>query len=874
MEPVTAIGLVAAIVQFVDVGSRIVKRLSDFNNNLDQIPKAFRQVKTELPLIIDGVRRIQDQVKSNDISPTSQEALLPVLRECQDAAQKLEGLLEHILPPVTASSLERKLKAIASLRHDSKVQDIAATLGKYVRVLTFHQVTNNSPAQDQQQGRASWLVPFDRNPAFVGRDGTFSAIDEALKVKEGSQPKAALCGLGGIGKSQIALEYCYRLRQSGIPSSIFWVNAATVSRFEESFKQIADNCGLINPIDSAASATALVQDWLQTRHKVPWLMVVDNADDEASFFREKMRHGKTPSQSIPRCSHGSLLFTTRTSDMGVDLAAPAAPIMIPGLSQKEGLQLAKERLRERYPSDEIVLVLLMELEYIPLAITQAVAFILKRNKNIPQYLGYLKNDSARTRMLAFEFADHGRQNSSMESVAKTWSLSFDWLRNNNQRATDLLCLISFFQHNGIPQRLLLGAGSNEDAEDEFDFEEAMAALRAFSFVDATDADDGSETTFSTHRLVQVATRWWLQSQGAAETERWAFSALQSVSHHFPEPSSHPLQDYWTTCQALSPHAEILLSYEFGGHPLTDSPQPPHQRNIDLERARLLAHTGRYLAWMGAYHEARGRFEESLSLRKKHLGEHAVDTLESMGLLSWLLGLSSTGDPARAVLLGERVVALWTEVLGADNPQTIGSMSNLGYALEGAYQYEKSESLHREAFARNTRVLGRHHLNTLNCMEGLASVLSELPDREKMAEGIALLREVCEHRAKWLGDEHPSTLVSLHDLAIMLAKDKETREEALQLGWRSFEATKRMFGIDHCNTLVCAQALAEFLRRDRAFDEALALIERTLTACEEGPRKDNPDSRALVQKLRNDRRMTCEQQRRQGKGQARYPTEEP
>ena len=199
MDPITAIGLAAAIVQFVDVGSRIVKRLSDFSNHSDQIPKAFRQVKTELPLIIDGVRRIQDQVKSNDISPTSQEALLPVLRECQDAAQKLDGLLEDILPSATASSWERKKKAIASFAHDSKVQDIAETLGKYLRVLTFHQVINDSPAQDQRQNKSSWLVPFDRNPAFVGRDGIFSAIDEALKVREGSQPKVALCGLGGIG---------------------------------------------------------------------------------------------------------------------------------------------------------------------------------------------------------------------------------------------------------------------------------------------------------------------------------------------------------------------------------------------------------------------------------------------------------------------------------------------------------------------------------------------------------------------------------------------------------------------------------------------------------------------------------------------------
>jgi len=211
MEPVTAIGLAAAIVQFVDIGAKIVKRLSDFSNNIEEIPKAFRQIKTQLPLIIDGVRRIQDQVKSNDINPSSEEALLPVLRECQEAAQRLEELLEHILPPATASFLQRRTKAIVSLRYDSKVQDIAETLANYVSVLTFHQSVSNrqiisnhqvvagsNPAPNRQQS-LSWLVPFDRNPAFVGRDGIFGAIDDALKVKEGNPPKAALCGLGGIG---------------------------------------------------------------------------------------------------------------------------------------------------------------------------------------------------------------------------------------------------------------------------------------------------------------------------------------------------------------------------------------------------------------------------------------------------------------------------------------------------------------------------------------------------------------------------------------------------------------------------------------------------------------------------------------------------
>jgi len=113
----------------------------------------------------------------------------------------------------------------------------------------------------------------------------------------------------------------------------------------------------------------------------------------------------------------------------------------------------------------------------------------------------------------------------------------------------------------------------------------------------------------------------------------------------------------------------------------------------------------------------------------------------MGLLSWLLRFpGSISDLAQAISLVERVVALRTEVLGPDDPKTIDGMNNLGGALEAQCQYEKSETLHREALARSTRVCGRHHLDTLNCMSRLPSVLSEQHDAEKNVESIALLRE--------------------------------------------------------------------------------------------------------------------------------------
>lgn len=280
-------------------------------------------------------------------------------------------------------------------------------------------------------------------------------------------------------------------------------------------------------------------------------MVVDNVDDQDTFFITQMRTGRIPSECIPHCARGSLIFTTRSSDIAFDVANPAKPIMIQEMQVAEDLELAKKRLPRDTPQ-ELLIELLEALEFIPLAITQASAFMAKRRKGVRSYLElYRKSGATKMRLLNFEFSGHGRPGSSMESVAKTWMLSFEAIRESNPRAAELLCLITFFQHQAVPVILL-----QDEGEDEFDFQDAITALKAFSFVDANEED----TMFSTHRLVQLATRWWLDKEMPSETERWASAALSSVATHFPKPISQPDTEYFTLGESLLPHAELMLQH--------------------------------------------------------------------------------------------------------------------------------------------------------------------------------------------------------------------------------------------------------------------------------------------------------------------------
>jgi hypothetical protein len=216
-ETFAVIGLVAAIVQFVEVGSKVLARLADFTSAVDQVPKTFRHIKTNLPLIIDSLRRIESQAENSELDIFTQDALKNIVDECQREVDALDEILQKSIPAASASSWKKNKAALISFLRDTRVKQIETVLEKYVSTLTLHQVTRNASSassssvptilnvairEREAEGRVRTfkVLPSGRNDTFVGRDAIFKQIEQRLRVvRPGSQPKAALCGLGGIG---------------------------------------------------------------------------------------------------------------------------------------------------------------------------------------------------------------------------------------------------------------------------------------------------------------------------------------------------------------------------------------------------------------------------------------------------------------------------------------------------------------------------------------------------------------------------------------------------------------------------------------------------------------------------------------------------
>jgi len=168
-EPLAIVGLVAAIVQFVDFSSKVLSRLHDFQSSRQTIPKAFRDINNQLPLLIDTLNRIQSQASCGSVNEGTAKALKPVVDACLAEARRLGEILDEMLPKAKASSWQRRIQAIRSLASDGKIQEINVRLERNIHLLTLSQTTRNSDVaalvEEQQASGESVAKP----PAMMKR---------------------------------------------------------------------------------------------------------------------------------------------------------------------------------------------------------------------------------------------------------------------------------------------------------------------------------------------------------------------------------------------------------------------------------------------------------------------------------------------------------------------------------------------------------------------------------------------------------------------------------------------------------------------------------------------------------------------------------
>ena len=195
-EAIAIISFVSAVVALVDIGSRVVIRLNDFQSKSHEMPDALRHIKVQLPLTIDSLRLSKGKAESGELSTESQNALMPALEACTKLIDRLDQLLIKLLPVEGDSSWLRRKKALRSLGKDHDIQDLREELDRYIAVLTLHRTSNLvTRSFAPVQSLSVRTIPATRDVNFVDRPELFSHLEATL----GKHGRAALSGIGGVG---------------------------------------------------------------------------------------------------------------------------------------------------------------------------------------------------------------------------------------------------------------------------------------------------------------------------------------------------------------------------------------------------------------------------------------------------------------------------------------------------------------------------------------------------------------------------------------------------------------------------------------------------------------------------------------------------
>jgi hypothetical protein len=710
-----------------------------------------------------------------------------------------------------------------------------------------------------------------RNLTFVGRDHLL--LDLRARLATGSRAAVlpqALHGLGGVGKTQIALEYAHRFAADY--DLVWWVNAEQVAEARASLTSLAPELG-IAPGDDAAETLRSVLDALRRGDPYRrWLLVFDNADATVEI-QQLLPHSMQPNDT------GHILLTSRNQDW----ADVGDTVEVDVFTREESIQLLSRRGRAITLSEADQLA--DRLGDLPLAIEQAAVWQSETGMPVEEYLSLF--DEQLNQLLS-----QGRPKHYTTSLAATWAIAFERLKEQSPAALQLLKLCAFFGAEPIPFWVLhmgrfapsLPSPLDEAIVDTIYRRRAVREIGRFALARL----DPGRDVLVVHRLVQDVLRDQM-SEDEREQFRDSVHELMAAAN----PGNADNAQTWEQHAALSPHiipTDVISS------------NTPQVRKVALDQIRYRYRRGDVLGSRELAEIARARWIELLGpndeqtlLVSKYLAdtlwwigdlvgarELRQETFERMELVlpedheltlitanAYSADLTAAGLIEQAREHAELYLDKHRRVFGEDFPDTLRAANNLAEPLRLLGRYAEARDLDQDTLARRRRTLREMDSEMLSSITGLAHDLiglgeyneaqdlldRHLPEfsaalgphhysllRALRAHAVALRRaghydegqkkadENLDQHREVFGDSHLDTLAAITSAASGRRMVDDLRG-ARELGEQAVEGYRRLLGSDHPFTFVSMSNMAIVLRALGDVPEAQALNEAALAGLE-------------------------------------------
>lgn len=675
-----------------------------------------------------------------------------------------------------------------------------------------------------------WFVPYPRNPFFTGREKVLEALHTHLDPDkiDASSPFYALHGLGGIGKTQIALEYAYLHALDY--SAIFWLRAETVESIMSNMRSIAEVLQLPERDNkNQERVVASVLRWLNSHRQ--WLLIWDNLEDLNLLQR-----------FLPSARQGAVLLTTRQQALGTY----ARGIDLSPMKQEEGILFLLRRAKLLEP--EIIneqmrqLTVHMAGEYaaaaklvvamgrLPLALDQAGAYIEETGCSLPAYLQRYKQqrgDLLDRRGLRGEDHPH--------SVATTFRLASEQMEQD-QPASALLKVCAFLHAEAIPEELFtagaahLGPELAPLADDPSQLDQAIVVLRSLSLVQR----QAESSTLSLHRLVQTVLREHMSEQ---EQLLWLKRAARALNAVFPE----AIYEVWTQCERLLPHVLAVTA----SLPSQESDQavvavlrkaaaylrlrtqyrqsePLYLRALHIgEQVLGPAHLDIALSLNGLalVYEGQGKYEqaEALHLRALHIGESVLEPVHSdlaqllsgLAMLYWRWGKYEQAEP-----LYKRALHIREELFGPEHPEVTAQLNGLAFLYMEQGKGEQARLLWRRVLHIWEQVLATEHPEYTSLHNTQAKRRTEQEEEQALSTW------------EQVGAQYPHVAYPLYGLAVLYTREGKDRQAASSY-WCALHIRERAMGYEHYELAYPLNGLANLFLKQRKYEQAESLYRRAL-----------------------------------------------
>ncbi|MER5459648.1 tetratricopeptide repeat protein [Streptomyces sp. NPDC002668] len=644
-------------------------------------------------------------------------------------------------------------------------------------------------AQDIPAPPGAGNLPGSASGLFLGRDEELLQLRDLLSGQGEATAVTqtrAIHGLGGVGKSTLALHYAHRYRAEY--ALVWWITAESPGQITAG---LADLAGRLCPqwavsagLDERAAWAML---WLQWHPG--WLLVFDNVEDPDDL---RLYLGALTGGHHVATSRKATGWQAIAPTMTLGLLDPAASADLLCALALDGCEhSAKERRQAE--------ALARDLGYLPLALEQAGAYLHQTGTEMDTY-------RQRLGLMLTRAADGINQE---RTIARVWDQTLTAISARDPLAVTVLHTLAWLAPEDLPRTLLTDLAPDPDALDE-----ALGVLHAYNMV--TFSGPG----VSVHRLVQTVLLARAQEipstspLGRQEAEQTILHALPSCQEDVPTSG-----DQW---QRFIPHVIALAISTPPGHTSDDA-------------ITCYGTTTDYMTQQGQEVRATPLYEATLAQCERVLGDTHPDTLISRNDLA--VAYRAAGDLQRAIPLFEATLAQRERVLGDTHPDTLISRNDLAVAYREAGDLQRAIPLLGTALAQCEQALGDIHPDTLSSRNDLARAYHSAGD---LQHAIPLYEATLAQRERVLGDTHPDTLISRNNLAgaYMWAGDLE---RATPLFETTLAQCKRVLGDTHPDTLMSRNNLASAYRRAGDLERATPLYETTLAQREQALGDTHPDT---------------------------------